>query len=55
MTPQRSAYSRWWWIQWLAVFMVVLALLTFGVCVQEWLAGGRKPGPNSQVSFPGIN
>jgi hypothetical protein len=33
------------WIYWLAAFMIILAFLTIGVCIQEalaWRREGRK-------------
>lgn len=38
--------SAAWWLQWLAAFMAVLAVLTIGVAIQEyldWRKGNRKP------------
>ena len=35
--------SDLWWINWLAAFMIVLAILTLGVAFQEWREWRKNP------------
>lgn len=31
-----------WWVEWLAAFLIVLAVLAIGACIQEWLTWRKE-------------
>ncbi|MGF6431506.1 hypothetical protein [Bradyrhizobium elkanii] len=32
-----------WWVHWLAAFMIVLSILTIGIALQEWREWRKNP------------